>query len=226
MNMVLFNSQEKGENTMKIPSLMPREDKFYRLLEQLTAEAAISAQNLKELITASQPAQKQDAGQSIALSKGRAKQISADVTVELCRSFVTPYDREDIEAFSNHLYKIPKTIEKIKERLDLYGLEKDLTSFERQTDLIVAESKALEDLVNALTARKKSQDLIAKVARLKELETEGDRVLNELLAELFRESRDPRDLILQKDLYDMLEKVIDRFRNVGSIVLQIVLKYS
>lgn len=211
---------------MKLPSLIPREDKFYRLLEQLTAEAAISARNLKELIMASGHLQRQNAAHSIALSKSRAKRLSDDITTELCRSFVTPYDREDIEAFSTHLYKIPKTIEKIKERLDLYGVEKDLTSFERQTDLIVAEAAALEDLVNTLTPRWKRQDMIAKVARLKDLETEGDKALSELLADLFREERDPRDLILRKDLYDMLEKVIDRFRDVGSIVLQIVLKHS
>jgi hypothetical protein len=68
--------------------------------------------------------------------------------------------------------------------------------------------------------------IIAKVNVLHDLENRGDTVLNELLADLFRNESDVKQLILRKDVYDMLEKVIDRYRNAGAIALQIVLKHS
>ena len=67
---------------------------------------------------------------------------------------------------------------------------------------------------------------VAKARQLQELENKGDAILGELLVELFRNSTDPRDLILRKDIYDMLEKVIDRYRDAAGVALQIVLKHS
>ena len=58
------------------------------------------------------------------------------------------------------------------------------------------------------------------------MEAHGDEVLGQLLKNLFKGDRDVRDLILRKDVYDMLEKVLDRYRDASAVALQIVLKHS
>ena len=65
-----------------------------------------------------------------------------------------------------------------------------------------------------------------KVATLQDMELKGDAILGELLVTLFNEGHSTRDLILRKDIYDMLEKVLDRYRDAADVALQIVLKHS
>ena len=76
------------------------------------------------------------------------------------------------------------------------------------------------------TKRGDEKTIVGKVAQLHTLEANGDEVLGQLLSDLFKNHQDARDLILRKDIYDMLEKVLDRYRDAAEIALQIVLKHS
>lgn len=210
----------------KFFSLKPREDKFCRLLEQLSAEAQACARHLKTFAESTDPAEQARAGQSITESKAAAKLLSSQVTKELCRTYITPFDREDIQDFASELYKIPKTIEKIKDRLATHHLSNVKGDFSRQIDLIVQEAEAMEDMVKELTNGHDSKRIVAKAAVLQNLEHKGDAILGELLVSLFKDNTDARDMILRKDIYDMLEKVIDRYRDAAGVALQIVLKHS
>ncbi|HEY0901827.1 MAG TPA: hypothetical protein VGD95_06860, partial [Micavibrio sp.] len=85
----------------------------------------------------------------------------------------------------------------------------------------------MEEMVKELIKPAHDDKRIFMVARqLQELENKGDAILSELLVELFKGDNDARDLILRKDIYDMLEKVVDRYRDAASVALQIVLKHS
>jgi uncharacterized protein Yka (UPF0111/DUF47 family) len=209
-----------------ISKLLPSEDKFYVLMRALSSEAQTCTFLLKEFIDAKDPASRDQAGRKIAASKAEAKKLIETVTREVSLSFVTPFDREDIQEFSLHLYKIPKTIDKIRERFELHDMNTQVGEFSRQVDLIVQEAAEMQEIVEALTKKGSEKAIIAKVDVLHDLETRGDDALGELLKKLFRETQDARELILRKDIYDMLEKVLDRYRDASAVALQIVLKYS
>ncbi len=209
-----------------LSNLLPKEDKFYVLMRALSDQAQSGTLLLKDFIDAKDGTARDAAGQKIAACKAEAKRLIEKITREVSLSFVTPFDREDIQEFSVHLYKIPKTIDKIRERLELHDIKSDGAGFGRQVDLIVQEAVAMQDIVEALTKKGSEKAIIAKVDVLHDLETKGDEVLGELLKKLFAETTDPRDLILRKDIYDMLEKVLDRYRDASAVALQIVLKHS
>lgn len=209
-----------------LSKLLPSEDKFYVLLRDMSAQARTGTELLRDFTKEPVGAPRDAIGQKIAACKAEAKRLSATMTREISLSFVTPFDREDLQEFSSHLYKIPKTIDKIRERFELHGLKSDGGDFARQVDLIVQEAAAMEEIVEALTRKGGEKAIVAKVDELHELETRGDDVLGELLKKLFSETTDPRDLILRKDIYDMLEKVLDRYRDASAVALQIVLKHS
>lgn len=210
-----------------VAKLLPREDKFYRLMGGLAEEARLCAIHLDTFVKSGDKNQRASELTAINESRVRSKTLSSDITRELCSTFITPYDREDIQDFSHSLYKIIKTIKKIGDRLDMHGLVNGKSArFARQTGLIVQEAQAMEDMVYELVKGHHNDRIVAKVNVLHDLENEGDMVLNELLADLFRDETDIKQLILLKDLYDMLEKVIDRYRNAGAVALQIVLKHS
>lgn len=207
-------------------NLLPREDKFFITMRALSDEAQTGAVLLRQFVNAPDSVARDVIGQQIAACKAQSKKLLETITRDVSLSFITPFDREDIQEFSAHLYKIPKTIDKIRERLDLHGIKSDQGDFMRQIDLIVQEATAMQDIVTSLTHKGASKTILDKVAVLNDLEGHGDTVLGQLLVNLFNANGDVRDMLLRKDIYDMLEKVLDRYRDAAGVALQIVLKHS
>lgn len=210
---------------LNIAKLLPSEAKFHQLIGALAHQAEASARLLKTLVDTDNAAKRREAFQAIETCKIEAKRLSNDITRELCLTFVTPFDREDIQAFAAHLYKIPKTVEKLRNLVDTYGIT-DLKDLHEQVDLIMQESDAMSAMVQALIKGNNTDEILRKAALLDALESRGDEVLNRLLANLMRDTPDARQLIIRKDLYDMLERIIDRYRDAAGVALQIVLKNS
>jgi uncharacterized protein Yka (UPF0111/DUF47 family) len=207
--------------------LLPREQKFYVLLEKLATLAQTSAQQLQTWVESTDDAHRGAAAKGITACKVEAKALAGTVTKELCLTFITPFDREDIQDFSFSLYKIIKNMDKVRQRLEMHALAHERGDFSRQIDLIVREAAAMQDMVHELTTGgHNARRILDQVAVMQDLENKGDLLLGELMASLFKEERHVRDLILRKDVYDSLEKVIDRYRDAAGIALQIVLKNS
>lgn len=209
-----------------LSKLLPKEDKFFELMRALSAQAHDSAVLLNAFTAMSAGAERDVVSKKLVAIKAESKRIMQNVTKEVSISFVTPFDREDIQEFCGQMYKIPKTIDKIRERLELHNMGTIDGDFARQVSLIVQEAGAMQDIVEALTRKGAAKTVIEKVDELHALESNGDEVLSHLLHKLFTDSTDARELILRKDIYDMLEKVLDRYRDASAVALQIVLKHS
>jgi uncharacterized protein Yka (UPF0111/DUF47 family) len=135
-------------------------------------------------------------------------------------------EREDIEALARALYKIPKTVEKVGEHMLICPPQLRVGNFtvqarmlEQATDAVLQMVKALRDKLNL----EKMKDLND---RLRLVESEADKLILELTRELYTGRHDSLKVIVHKDLYALLEKVVDRCRDAGNIIFQIVLKYS
>ena len=159
-------------------------------------------------------------------SRRKDKEITQELTEQLCKTFITPLEREDIQALAAALYKIPKTVEKIGERIVIFPGELHGRSFKKHLELldeaaetVLAMVKALRHGTDLATAREKN-------ARLQTIEGDADKLELELLRDLFHGEYDTKQIIFLRDLYELLEKVIDRCRDAGNIILQVVLKYS
>ncbi|MFZ3374094.1 MAG: DUF47 family protein, partial [Chthoniobacterales bacterium] len=159
-------------------------------------------------------------------SRREDKRITQELTEQLCKTFITPLEREDIQALATALYKIPKTVEKIGERIlicpeDLHG-----RSFAKQVEFLDQAAEAVLAMVKEL---RKGTD-IATVRdmndNLQTIEGDADKLELDLLRDLYHGNYDTKHMIFLRDLYDLLEKVIDRCRDAGNIVLQVVLKYA
>lgn len=211
---------------MKLASIFPSEHKFYGFFEQQADHALACARFLKDFMDSTDQHGREKASDAINAQRSDAKFLAGEITSELCRSFITPFDREDIQDFADIMYKIPKIIEKIKDRVIMHDISTKDGDFSRQVDLIIREAEATQELVKALISGKGSNRVTDQIARLRDLEQQGDNIRNELLVSLFKSDRDIRDLILRRDVYDMLEKVVDRFRDAAGVALQIVLKHS
>lgn len=207
-------------------SFFPKEKKFFVLMAVMGEEVLDSAQAFSDFARAKSENDRSSAKARIEDVRERSKATSSKITEELCRSFITPFDREDIQDLANLFYKIPKIINKTTERITMHGMEVGCDDFSYQADLILREAQATRVLLQALISGKGNAPVLEQASILKDLENEGDQIRNRLIVSLFQSDRDIKDIILRRDIYDMLEKVVDRFRDIAGVALQIVLKHS
>jgi len=207
--------------------ILGQDGKFYDLLEGSADEAKSSAETLKKILP--QLAQQHATAPISELEAGRRrhKRIASDITRELCRNFVTPLEREDIEALSHALYRIPKNIEKIGELLTMgKNSSRVLEKVAPQVKLLAEATETVSSMVHELRKKPHVEQISDTYNRLQTIEGDADKLITERLRELYESEFDVRELMLLKDVYELLEKVIDRCRDAGNIVFQIILKYS
>ncbi|MFA5041151.1 MAG: DUF47 family protein [Bdellovibrionales bacterium] len=208
---------------MKFPSLFPRETKFCEFMEIQAEQSLECAKQLRIFIEDSENKQ---ARTEIDNLRASSKKVASEITFELCRSFITPFDREDIQNFSDYMYNVPKIAHRLKERILIHGLCVKEGDFIKQADLIVQEATVMQKLVQSLIKSKGSAVIIKGVNQLDELEHEGDIIHDKIMEVLFKSHNDLAAIVLRRDVCDMLEKAIDRFRDAAGVILQIVLKRS
>lgn len=195
---------------------------FFDLLERSAEEARESVQLLIQLLNSPSTCSLND----FALLRKKDKHITAEITARVTTTFVTPLDREDIEALSTALYKIPKTLEKFGERLLISPERVTTKDFSRQARLLEKATELVLSMVKELRHRPDLERVKEQNDKLQYLEGEADRLMLELLRELYQGMQDPVSVIALKDLYDLLEKVIDRCRDAGNVIFHIILKNS
>lgn len=212
---------------MSLFNLLPKEEKFYDMMGELNAHAHESARQLAVLVHASNAEQRKEAAQRIRDSKDSAKKVMTTTVKEVCQTFITPFDREDIQELSSAFYNIPKLIGKIQDRMIRHDLEPVDDDFNQFADVITRQADIMEDIMMMLKKSPKLHKINEKVELIHELEDKGDHLLGDMLQQAFQvRLSTPAGLILRKDVYEMLEDVTDFYRDCANIALRIVLKHS
>jgi len=207
-----------------LKKLLGYDDTFFNLLEASAIEAQGSVALLVHMLKSSEGIQSLD---EFIHARRKDKQITQEITEQLCRTFVTPLEREDIEALSLALYKIPKTAEKFGEKYLLCRDHVvDAADFARHIRLLEQTTSTLLDMVKKLRTRSHLDTMKDLNIRMNTLEGEADKLMLELMKGLYSGSYEPLKVIVLLDLYETLEEIIDRCRDAGNVIFQIVLKYS
>jgi uncharacterized protein len=203
-----------------------RDETFYDLLEQSADETKHSVNVLVKLLGQAKTVLSDEGIGELAQSRRKHKKITQEIREHLCKTFVTPLEREDIDALSSALYKIPKNVEKIGERLLFFP---DAASFEPVTKEIAMLDQATETvtaMVKKLRAREHVEKISDSYERLQMIEGDADKLMTSVLRDLYHGNIDIREMIVLKDIFELLERTIDRCRDAGNVVFQVVLKYS
>jgi len=206
--------------------LFGKDERFYDLLEASAEEALTSTKLFSAYLQRSSAYTASSDLDDFIQSRRKDKHITRQITEELCRTFVTPLEREDIEALSLALYRIPKTVEKLVERLSIYPGKLPREGFVRQAELLGQAAEAVTFMVKQLRHGAKLEGVQEANERLQYAEGEADKVMLGLIRDLYVGPYDAKETMILQDLFEMTEKSIDRCRDAGNVVFQIVLKYS
>ena len=206
-----------------LQKLLGKEDKFFTLLEASAQEARNSVQALVKL--------SKSLDQPVVLdefvhSRRKDKQITADISEAVYTTFITALEREDIEALSNALYKIPKTAEKFAERFILGAERLRDVDFSRHIIMLEQATDTIVLMIRQLRQGYELEKMKEQNDRLQYVEGEADKLMLDLYRDLYSGRHDAVKVVMLKDLYELLEKVIDRCRDAGNVIYHIVLKNS
>src|SRR6266446_321248 len=151
---------------LSIQKIFGHDQKFFDLLEASAQQADASVHHLIDLLEKLEQKASPQNLEAFVRSRRKDKQITQELTEELCKTFITPLEREDIQALSASLYKIPKTVEKIGERIlicpnDLHGhnFKIHLELLDQAAEAVLAMVKELRKGTDAATAREMNSRL-------------------------------------------------------------------
>lgn len=206
-----------------LQNLLPQEKIFNDGLIQLATLSLDCCNNLKTLLSEIEPNSKTQ--QALFDHKTKAKQLLEDYTVALCRSFITPYDREDMQSLAVTLYKIPKRANKIKSKLAIDCGVKHRGDFLKLIDIVLQQANLLVDMIEQFNKHSMMRVHDASM-QIHQLEDEQDALVAELTQQLAANCPDVKEFIIVKDIYDMLEKLADNYRDASDLGMRIILKHS
>ena len=200
--------------------LIPHKGEFFELFMRASANAVEISRLLVELLG-------QFPNDGAALI-GRIKEhehtgdrLTHEVIGLLNRTFVTPFDRDDIYRLAAALDDVCDHIDEAADNLGSYGVESIPDMAKAQADVILRATMRLDEAVQRLEGfRDSSEQLVA----LHELEDEGDRHVRDGVAELFRSGADAISIIRWKDIHERLEEAVDSCANAADVLESILVK--
>ncbi|MCF7222720.1 DUF47 domain-containing protein [Marilutibacter chinensis] len=197
-------------------------NQFYSLLEEAALAAHDSAKALHAML---KEADRQPALDAFKLARQRERDVSIQLSQELVDSFITPIEREDIEALASALHKIPKQVEKFADRYALATQHLEHIDFAPRAAMLEQAASVVVKMVRQLR-NLKLEPMKALSDELRALENDADRLMLELYRDIYSGRLDHLQMFLLKEFFEILEKAIDRCREAGVVAYQIVLKNS
>lgn len=201
-------------------SLIPRDEKFYVMFHEMTANIVEGATLLKNMLdTYDNP----DVVQAqIKEVEHKGDSITHDIIKKLNKSFITPLDREDIYALSSALDDIIDLIDASAQRFIMYNVEKPTQEAKQLGFLILQSCLEVEKAVGHLGGH--FDHIYKHCVEVNALENEADRVCREAISRLFDEEKDPIQLIKWKEIYETLERTTNKCEDAANILESVVMK--
>jgi uncharacterized protein len=204
-----------------LQQLLGKEDKIFQLLAASAEQGVAAAQALRSFLDS---APERRSLQALVEVRRKDKAITADLNEILCTSFVSSLEAEDIEALSNSIYKIPKTVEKIAERILLAPAHLKSVDLSGQIKLVESCTEVLLQMVREMGKGMPLYRVNPLNDQLQSLEGEADKAVLQMLGSIYNEKQDPGRVTFLKDIFELLEKATDRCRDAGNIIFRISLK--
>ena len=203
-------------------SFLPKEDAYFVLFAQMSEKIREAAGILVEMMEGSDK-NYGSLSKRIKSVEHECDELNHTVTTRLNRSFITPFDREDIYTLSGALDDVCDYIDAAARAMVMYDIH-EADDFSKQLSVIIL--KLADEIGAAVELLKKAKGLEKHLVEIQRLENDADEVYFQAMANLFKNSPDAIFLIKWKELYEILENATDLCEHVGNIIESIVLKHN
>jgi predicted phosphate transport protein (TIGR00153 family) len=199
--------------------LTPQKREFFSLFTQASANSRDIARVLVELLD--DWPESREKLRDIRELEHEGDRLTHEVINLLNRTFVTPFDRDDMYRLISVIDDVCDHIDEAADNIDAYEVRDVPEKARQQAEVIYRAATRLHEAVERLEGFK---DSARQLAALRELEDEGDRLSREAIAELFRSGADPLTIIRWKDIHEQLEEAVDACENAADVLEAILVK--
>lgn len=197
--------------------LMPKEEKYFEDFKDMISHIEEMAKYSENLFNSEVP----DQNNFIKMKplEVRCDEISYKITKRLNKTFITPFDREDIFALIKRLDDVSDMLFGAAARVDTFNLTKKIKYADKMAAIIHQQVIELGKAVQDLKIRS-----VNECKAVKDLESEADKVYQQAMKDLFESETNAIELIKKKEILDLLERICDRCQSTANVILSIFIK--
>ncbi|MCD6734507.1 MAG: DUF47 family protein [Burkholderiaceae bacterium] len=205
--------------------LMPREGNFFELFDQHANHIAAGSHELARLMTDySDVAARRQHIDAIDRAEKDADKVTHETVTLLHKTFITPFDRDDIHSLITKMDDILDLIQDVAESAMLYDLQRISPEAQQLAEINEMCCDRVKAAVNLLDSMENAEAILKLCTEIDRLESDADRVMRSAMSKLFRDESDVRQLIKLKAIYELLEAVSDKCEDVANVIEGVVLE--
>ena len=208
---------------VKLP-FIPREVKFFDLYEESAKNIVKASEALKEMLESWEFIDSRAA--EITEMEHHGDTLTHQIISLLHRTFVTPFDREDIALLAHTMDDIIDFIHAAADAIFIYKIKEPKERAKELADIILKGVKEVEYAVSGMRRRSQLRNVLERCVEINRLENMADRVYRAAMAELFESSDDIADIIKWREIYGHLESATDRCEDVANVLEGVALKHA
>jgi predicted phosphate transport protein (TIGR00153 family) len=202
-------------------NFLPKEEDYFSLFSQMTSYIYDAARALVEML-AEKSGRYEEHVDRIKSIEHNCDDLTHSIATRLNKSFITPFDREDIYMLSGALDDIVDLIDSAARSMVMYGVHESTAHARNFADVIQRMAVQLHEIVSTLA---RPNGIQPRLVEIHALENEGDDIYHTAIAELFHDATDPLNVIKWKDIYEKLEAAVDRCENFANIIEGVIIKH-
>ncbi len=203
---------------------IPKEEKFFRLFEDGARNMVKTAEELKSLIDTWENVEERV--NEITELEHQGDSVTHHIMAQLHRTFVTPFDREDIALLANSLDDVVDFIHAAADAMFLYKIEQPSQRAKELAAILVQAAAEVEKALLMLEHHAQLKQIMERCVEINRLENMADRVFRSAMAELFDDSADIAYIIKWREIYEHMESATDRCEDVADVLEGIALKHA
>jgi len=203
-------------------SLIPREEKFFDLFEKSAQNVVKGAQVFKELVDDWDNVTEKV--EQITDVEHQGDVIAHQIMEQLHRTFITPFDREDIALLAHSLDDVIDFIQAAADTMLVYKVERPNETAKELGDIILQSAVEVEKAMHFLSRKAKLKQLLELCVEINRLENVADGVYRKALGELFTGNTDIIKIIKWREIYEQMESATDRCEDVANVLEGVALK--
>ena len=208
---------------MKFP-FIPREEKFFDLFQESAQNIVKAARGLKEMVDTWDNLEERVG--KITELEHEGDTITHDIMARLHRTFVTPFDREDIALLAHSLDDVTDFIQAAADAMFIYRVDRPGPRARELADIIVQATEEVEKVLPQLRKHITLSQVLRQCVEINRLENVADRIYRSALAELFADSKNIANIIKWREIYEHMESATDRCEDVANVLEGVALKHA
>lgn len=206
--------------------LLPKDTKFFPLFSEASANLINCSLEFQKLLNCTDEEQRNELVKNVKKLEKTGDRITETIFDELNSTFITPFDREDIQKLANRIDNVVDLVNTSAKRIHLYKLVDIPPVFHKMAELVTEASREIDVVVKGLHKIHDIASYKKHCLRIAELENESDALNFSYLSEIFDTETNAISLIKKRDVLNSLEKAMDRCEDVADILNTILVKYA